>query len=66
MDVKKMVNVEELDPDPFIKILDTIGLPTEITILKPAAKHAAARRSKTAKTAAGKKQRPSASSHQWA
>ena len=29
-DVKGMVNVEELDPDPFIKLLDTIGLPTKI------------------------------------
>lgn len=29
-DVKTMVNVEELDPDPFIGILDRIGLPTVI------------------------------------
>ena len=29
-DVKTMVNVEELDPEPFIKILDRIGLPTVI------------------------------------
>ncbi|MFH1368908.1 MAG: saccharopine dehydrogenase family protein [Elusimicrobiota bacterium] len=29
-DVSKMVNVEELDPDPFIELLDKIGLPTEI------------------------------------
>lgn len=29
-DVKKMVNVEELDPDPFIALLDTMGLPTQI------------------------------------
>jgi len=28
-DPKTMVNVEELDPDPLIKILDRIGLPTE-------------------------------------
>jgi saccharopine dehydrogenase-like NADP-dependent oxidoreductase len=28
-DVKKMVNVEELDPDPFIDLLKDIGLPTE-------------------------------------
>ncbi|MDD5644669.1 MAG: saccharopine dehydrogenase family protein [bacterium] len=27
-DVKTMVNVEELDPDPFIEILNKIGLPT--------------------------------------
>jgi saccharopine dehydrogenase-like NADP-dependent oxidoreductase len=29
-DVKKMVNVEELDPDPFLDKLSTMGLPTEI------------------------------------
>ncbi len=29
-DVKTMVNVEELDPDPFIAILDDIGLPTVV------------------------------------
>ncbi len=29
-DVKKMVNVEELDPLPFIALLDTMGLPTEV------------------------------------
>ncbi|MBP1765829.1 MAG: Saccharopine dehydrogenase, partial [Firmicutes bacterium] len=29
-DVKKMVNVEELDPQPFIALLDTMGLPTEV------------------------------------
>ena len=29
-DVKKMVNVEELDPVPFIALLDTMGLPTEV------------------------------------
>ncbi|MDR2398867.1 MAG: saccharopine dehydrogenase family protein [Endomicrobium sp.] len=28
-DIKKMVNVEELDPDPFIDLLNDIGLPTE-------------------------------------
>ncbi|MDR3112229.1 MAG: saccharopine dehydrogenase family protein [Elusimicrobiota bacterium] len=28
-DVQKMVNVEELDPDPFIDLLKDIGLPTE-------------------------------------
>lgn len=27
-DVKKMVNVEELDPDPFLELLDKLGLPT--------------------------------------
>ncbi len=30
-DVKHMVNVEELDPDPFIELLDKMGLSTEIT-----------------------------------
>lgn len=29
-DVAKMVNVEELDPKPFIKLLNQIGLPTRI------------------------------------
>lgn len=29
-DTKTMVNVEELDPDPFIDSLNTLGLPTEI------------------------------------
>ena len=29
-DIKTMVNVEELNPDPFIVLLDTMGLPTEI------------------------------------
>ena len=38
-DVRKMVNVEELDPEPFIEILDRIGLPTEIKEIKPDSKH---------------------------
>lgn len=29
-DVKHMVNVEELNPKPFIELLDSMGLPTEI------------------------------------
>src|SRR3989344_4183158 len=29
-DVKTMVNVEQLDPDPFLKLLAKMGLPTEI------------------------------------
>ncbi|MCX5777800.1 MAG: saccharopine dehydrogenase family protein [Elusimicrobia bacterium] len=29
-DVKSMVNVEELDPDPFIDLLNGMGLPTEV------------------------------------
>jgi len=29
--VKKMVNVEELDPDPFLELLGKMGLPTEYT-----------------------------------
>jgi hypothetical protein len=33
-----MVNVEELDPEPFIEILDRIGLPTEIKEIKPDSK----------------------------
>ena len=38
-DVKKMVNVEELDPEPFLAILDRIGLPTRILEIKPESKH---------------------------
>ncbi|MFZ2198545.1 MAG: saccharopine dehydrogenase C-terminal domain-containing protein, partial [Thermodesulfovibrionales bacterium] len=38
-DAKKMVNVEELDPEPFIEILDRIGLPTEVKEIKPDDKH---------------------------
>ncbi len=32
---KTMVNVEELDPEPFIALLDQIGLPTEIKEIQP-------------------------------
>jgi saccharopine dehydrogenase-like NADP-dependent oxidoreductase len=34
-DPKTMVNVEELDPEPFIAILDRIGLPTEVKEIEP-------------------------------
>ncbi|MBK1724093.1 saccharopine dehydrogenase family protein [Thiocystis violacea] len=34
-DAKTMVNVEELDPEPFIAILDKIGLPTEVKEIEP-------------------------------
>jgi len=34
-DPKTMVNVEELDPEPFIAILDKIGLPTEVKEIEP-------------------------------
>ncbi|CAK0745604.1 Carboxynorspermidine synthase [Gammaproteobacteria bacterium] len=34
-DPQTMVNVEELNPDPFIAILDKIGLPTEIKEIEP-------------------------------
>ncbi|MER2558268.1 MAG: saccharopine dehydrogenase family protein [Candidatus Competibacter denitrificans] len=34
-DAKTMVNVEELDPEPFIAILDKIGLPTDIQEIEP-------------------------------
>ncbi len=34
-DTATMVNVEELDPDPFIALLDTMGLPTEYLELEP-------------------------------
>ena len=30
-DVKTMVNVEELNPDPFIELLDKMGLPTKVS-----------------------------------
>jgi hypothetical protein len=33
-----MANVEELDPVPFIEILDRIGLPTEFKEFKPGGK----------------------------
>lgn len=33
-DTKTMVNVEELDPDPFIKVLTHVGLPTKIKEIK--------------------------------
>ncbi len=36
-DTGTMVNVEELDPEPFLAILDRIGLPTEILELEPGA-----------------------------
>lgn len=34
-DAKTMVNVEELDPEPFIALLDEIGLPTEFLEIEP-------------------------------
>jgi len=34
-DPKTMVNVEELDPEPFIAVLDKIGLPTDVKEIKP-------------------------------
>ena len=37
-DAKTMVNVEELDPEPFLAILDNIGLPTEIKEIQPGGK----------------------------
>jgi saccharopine dehydrogenase-like NADP-dependent oxidoreductase len=33
-----MVNVEELDPEPFIAILNKIGLPTDVKEIKPGSK----------------------------
>jgi saccharopine dehydrogenase-like NADP-dependent oxidoreductase len=35
-DTGTMVNVEELDPDPFIGLLDVMGLPTEYLEIEPA------------------------------
>ena len=37
-DPKTMVNVEERDPEPFIAILNKIGLPTDIKEIKPGGK----------------------------
>jgi len=37
---KTMVNVEELDPDPFLKLLDKIGLPTKVENHAPVAQFA--------------------------
>jgi saccharopine dehydrogenase-like NADP-dependent oxidoreductase len=37
-DPKTMVNVEELDPEPFLALLDKIGLPTKIEDRTPVAK----------------------------
>jgi len=34
-DPKIMVNVEELDPEPFISLLDQMGLPTKVKKIKP-------------------------------
>jgi saccharopine dehydrogenase-like NADP-dependent oxidoreductase len=34
-DAGRMVNVEELDPRPFIRLLDEMGLPTEVRELDP-------------------------------
>ena len=39
-DPKTMVNVEELDPDPFLKLLDKIGLPTKVENHAPVAQFA--------------------------
>ncbi|MDS4022623.1 MAG: saccharopine dehydrogenase family protein [Candidatus Competibacter sp.] len=37
-DPNTMVNVEELDPEPFISLLDRIGLPTDIKEIEPGGK----------------------------
>ena len=36
--VKTMVNVEELDPDPFIELLAKNGLSTDVLVNTPAKK----------------------------
>ena len=41
-DVKTMVNVEELNPDAFIELLGTMGLPTQIQELHPGTNNAVA------------------------
>jgi saccharopine dehydrogenase-like NADP-dependent oxidoreductase len=38
-DTGTMVNVEELDPDPFIGLLDVMGLPTEYLEIEPGSGH---------------------------
>jgi saccharopine dehydrogenase-like NADP-dependent oxidoreductase len=48
---RTMVNVEELDPVPFIKLLDKMGLPTEIKYTNPARKKIAKRQPKLVSTA---------------
>jgi len=35
-DAGRMVNVEELDPEPFIELLDGMGLPTDVMEIDPA------------------------------
>ena len=35
-DTKTMVNVEELDPDPFLERLGSMGLATEVEMISPA------------------------------
>jgi len=37
-DARTMVNVEELDPEPFIELLDRLGLPTQIREIEPGSK----------------------------
>ncbi|MFA5206315.1 MAG: saccharopine dehydrogenase family protein [Lentisphaeria bacterium] len=37
-DTQTMVNVEELDPEPFLAILDRIGLPTDVKEITPGGK----------------------------
>jgi saccharopine dehydrogenase-like NADP-dependent oxidoreductase len=34
-DAGRMVNVEELDPEPFVALLDATGLPTEYLEIEP-------------------------------
>ena len=38
-DVKKMVNVEELDPDPYLELLARMGLPTSVVNARPEQYH---------------------------
>jgi saccharopine dehydrogenase-like NADP-dependent oxidoreductase len=37
--VKKMVNVEELDPDPYLELLARMGLPTSVVHARPEQSH---------------------------
>jgi saccharopine dehydrogenase-like NADP-dependent oxidoreductase len=52
---RTMVNVEELDPDPFIELLNGMGLPTESRAIKPQRQGAASGDAKPAKSSRKKK-----------
>ncbi|MBD3391604.1 MAG: saccharopine dehydrogenase [Chitinivibrionales bacterium] len=51
---RTMVNVEELDPDPFIEELNRIGLPTRVKFMRTARKSARKKSSARARLKAGR------------